>query len=117
MANIRIDSFSQPPATRISGLVLGSYAVALLTVDAGYAYWRKKHPQKNIYAAFQPIAVLGPADIMERPAVLHMVQNNLTIGSEYEVIIRNCGTGKSTIVKKIASRPDCSQDRSIENTV
>ena len=40
---------------------------------------------------------------MERPAISKVIRDKLTQHTRYEVIVGNHGTGKSTIVKMIAS--------------
>ena len=77
-------------------------AVVFFAADVGYAYWREQQRQKNIYSSFLPSAVPSPADFVARPAVMEMVREILTTGTNYEVIVGNHGTGKSTIVKQAA---------------
>jgi len=71
--------------------------------DIGYAQWREKQRQRKIYAAFQPTAIRSPPNFVERPAISKVIRDKLTQHTRYEVIVGNHGTGKSTIVKMIAS--------------
>ena len=78
-------------------------AVGLLTLDTTYAFWVEKRREQRIYAAFQPAAVPGPPNFVERPAVAKKVRKTISSGTgNYEVILGNHGTGKSTIVEKVA---------------
>jgi hypothetical protein len=81
---------------------LGASAAVFVAPDDAYAYWREKQRQKQIYPAFTPTVVPGPANFVARPAVMKMVQERLTAGKKYEVIVGNHGTGKSTVVKMVA---------------
>jgi hypothetical protein len=81
---------------------LGGSAAVFFAADVGYAYWREKQRQKNIYSAFLPTAVPSPADFVARPAVMEMIQKCLTAGTKYEVIVGNHGAGKSTMVRQVA---------------
>ena len=47
---------------------------------------------------------MAPPDFVERPDVMEMVRKTVTSGTgQYDVIVGNHGTGKSTIVMKIAA--------------
>ena len=84
---------------------MGGTAVIAIAGDVGYDHWRERQRQKKIYAAFQSTsAVPNPPDFVERPAISKMIHDRLTFNdTEYEVIVGNIGTGKSTIVEKVAS--------------
>ena len=78
-------------------------ALCLIIGDIGYAHWSGKQRERKIQAAFQPVAVPDPPNFVERPAVAKMVRSTILSGTEnYDVIVGNHGTGKSTIVEKIA---------------
>ena len=78
-------------------------AVCLIIGDIGYAYLSRKQQERKIQAAFQPAAVPNPPNFVERPAIVKMVRSTILSGTgNYEVIVGNNGSGKSTIVEKIA---------------
>ena len=78
-------------------------ALCLIIGDIGYAHWSGKQRERKIQAAFQPVAVPDPSNFVERPAVAKMVRSTILSGTgNYDVIVGNHGTGKSTIVEKIA---------------
>ena len=82
---------------------LGGVTATVIAGDIGYAQWRENQRQRKIYAAFQPTAVPIPPNFVERPVISEMIRDRLTKRTRYEVIVGNSGTGKSTIVKKVAS--------------
>ena len=82
---------------------LGGTVVIAIAADVGYAHWCENQRQRKIYAAFQPTADPSPPNFVERPAISEVIRDRLTKRTRYEVIVGNLGTGKSTIVEKVAS--------------
>jgi predicted ATPase len=79
----------------------GSAAVFFAT-GIGNAYLCENQRQKNLHSAFLPTEVPSPANFVACPAVLEMAQKRLTAGTQHEVIVGNHGTGKPTMVSKVA---------------
>lgn len=78
--------------------------VLAASADVAYSWWHEKHREKKISSAFQSKPIHDPPRFVERPAVSSMVREAFTSSpGEYNSIIGNHGTGKSTIVEKVAS--------------
>ena len=80
--------------------------VVLLLADYQYTYWRGKWQQHKMYAALNKrTPAPDPPDFVERPAVSEALGRILTSDSgQYEVIVGNHGTGKSTLVERVANK-------------
>jgi len=84
----------------------GLLVVAAVVVDDQYAYWHGKW-QQHKYAALnkRTAAPSRPSDFVERPVVSSMLDKIITSDSgQYGIIVGNHGTGKSTLVERVASK-------------
>jgi hypothetical protein len=84
-----------------------SSVLFLLSADTLYTLWREKQRDSNLYAAFKPHAVPEAPDFVARPDLTEKVRKifRRPTGS-YDVIVGNCGTGKTTLLEKIADETE-----------
>ena len=84
--------------------MIAATVVLALVGRAVYDSWLDRQWERHQCAAFDQSTAPDIPDFVERPAVMEKVRRVIAETSTwYEVIVGNHGTGKSTIVQKIAS--------------
>ena len=81
----------------------GATVILALVGHAIYDSWLDRQWEGHLCAAFDPSPASVIPDFVERPAVVEKVRRAIAgTSTRYDVIVGNHGTGKSTIVQKIA---------------
>jgi hypothetical protein len=85
-----------------TGAAFRSFAL-YLGAELLYVLWLENQRERNLYAAFMPRTMTDNPHFVQRPTVREKVRQIFTTGTgTYEVIVGNCGTGKSALLKKVA---------------
>ena len=81
----------------------GAANILALLSQTIYDSWSDRQWEGRVCAAFDPSPASAIPDFVERPAEVEKVRRAIAgTSSRYDVIVGTHGTGKSTIVQKIA---------------
>jgi hypothetical protein len=79
-------------------------ALAAFSADVLYHLWLDNRRERTLCAAFESATIPDPPYFVDRPEITEKVRKTIASSSRaYKVIVGNHGTGKSTLVKKVAS--------------